>query len=39
VYTQGHCDVISSYHIYVHHDVGQNLRNVCYCDIIFLVRW
>jgi len=21
-----------------HHDVGQALQNVCYCDVTFLVR-
>ena len=28
--TQGDSDLISSYHIYARHDVGQPLRNVCY---------
>ena len=45
-YTQGNSDVISSYHIilcklfspFTRHDARQALRNVCYCDITFLVR-
>ena len=28
----------SSCHIYAHRDVGQALRNVCYCDITSVVR-
>jgi len=36
-YCRGDSDAISSYHIYASHDVGQTLRNVCHCDIVFVV--
>ena len=34
--TQGDSDVVSSHQLFFRHDVGQALRNVCYCDITFL---